>query len=101
LLGAGKSVACDNDPIAIAIARIGFVGSVDAVADASCDLAVANISPDAIISLTRDLFRVLRPGGVLLASGFEVHEVNQVKAVLPGLGEARQKGNWALLVVNS
>jgi len=50
LLGAGKVYACDTDPVAVRIAGDGFVGSVDAVAAGSCDLVVANISPEAIIA---------------------------------------------------
>jgi len=40
----------------------------DAVATASVDVVVANISPEAIVRLAPDLVRVLRKGGVLLAS---------------------------------
>jgi len=98
LLGAGKVYACDTDPVAVEIAGDGFVGSVDAVAAGSCDLVVANISPEAIVELAPDLVRVLRPGGVLLASGFELHEVERMKATLPPAREVRQKGNWALLI---
>jgi ribosomal protein L11 methylase PrmA len=86
--------------VAVEIAGDGFVGSVDAVAAGSCDLVVANISPEAIIGLAPDLVRVLRRGGVLLASGFELHEVEQVKAALPPAREVRQKGSWALLVIS-
>jgi hypothetical protein len=35
----------------------------------------------------------------LLASGFELHEVEQVRAALPSAREVREKGNWALLAV--
>jgi ribosomal protein L11 methyltransferase len=98
LLGAAKVYACDTDPVAVEIAGHGFIGSVDAVAAASCDLVVANISPEAIVELAPDLVRVLRPGGVLLASGFELQEVGQVQAALPPAREVRHKGNWALLV---
>jgi ribosomal protein L11 methyltransferase len=98
LLGAGKVYACDTDPVAIEIARNGFVGSVDAVAAGSVDIVVANISPEAIVQLAPDLLRVLRPGGVLLASGLELAEVEQVKAVLPPAREVRYKGNWALVI---
>jgi ribosomal protein L11 methyltransferase len=99
LLGAGFVYACDTDPVAVQIAGSGFVGSVDAIASASADLVVANISPEAIVSLTPDLLRVLRrPGGVILASGFERHEVELVKAKLPPARELREKGNWALIV---
>jgi ribosomal protein L11 methyltransferase len=100
LLGARLVYACDTDPVAVQIAGNGFVGSVDAIADASADLVVANISPQAIISLAPDLLRVLRrPGGVILASGFERDEVELVKARLPPAHEVREKANWALIVV--
>jgi ribosomal protein L11 methyltransferase len=99
LLGAGPVLACDIDPIAVEIAAEGFVGSVDAVAPGTADLVLANISPEAITQLAPDLLRVRRPGGLLLASGFELHEVDQVRAALGGAKEERRKGNWALLVV--
>jgi ribosomal protein L11 methyltransferase len=86
LLGAGRIVACDIDPVAVEIAGFGFVGSVDAVRSA-------------IAQLSADLVRARKPGGVLLASGFESHEVEQVRAALPTAREVRQKGNWALVVV--
>jgi ribosomal protein L11 methyltransferase len=99
LLGASRVTACDIDPIAVEIAGEGFVGSVDAVASGSADLVLANISPEAITALAPELLRVRRPGGVLLASGFELHEVDQVRAALGGARDVRTKGNWALLVV--
>jgi ribosomal protein L11 methyltransferase len=99
LLGARKVYACDVDPVAVEIAGNGFVGSVDAVASASVDLVVANISPEAIIQLAPDLLRVLSPGGTLLASGFETREVEQVTTAFPALRDIREKGDWALIVV--
>ena len=99
LLGTGEVYPCDIDPEAVAIAGGVFVGSVDAVAPNSMDLVVANISPGAIVQLAPDFLRVLRPGGVILASGFEVHEVEQVQNALPPAREVRQKGDWALIVV--
>jgi ribosomal protein L11 methyltransferase len=98
LLGAGSVMACDTDPVAIEIAGAGFVGSVNAVAGGAMDLVMANISPEAITALAGDLLRVRKAGGVLLASGFEAHEVEQVRAALPGVREVRQKGKWALIV---
>lgn len=98
LLGAGKVVACDTDPIAVRIAGEAFVGSADAIAAASADLVVANISPQAIIALAPEFRRVLRPGGVLLVSGFEGREVDQVSAALPPVLEARHKAEWSLVV---
>ena len=101
LLGAGKVVACDTDPVAVQIAGDAFVGSADAVASGSAGLVVANISPQAIIALAPEFRRVLRPGGVLLASGFEGHEVEQVSAALPPVLEARHKGEWSLVVARA
>ena len=99
LLGAGKVYACDTDPVAVEIAGDAFVGSADAVASQSVDLVVANISPEAILMMKSDLQRVLRSGGTLLASGFELNEVETVKAALPQPSEVQQKGNWALIAL--
>jgi ribosomal protein L11 methyltransferase len=105
MLGAARVIACDTDPEAIAIARrrvpLSFVGSVDAVRPATADLAVANISSEAIIALAPELLRALRPSGLLLVSGFETHEVEMIRAALPRAIEIRRKGNWALAVVHS
>lgn len=114
LLAAGLVFACDIDPLAVEIAAVEiardgfvgdgfvgdcFVGSVDAVASGSVDLLVANINPTAIVQLAPDFLRVLRPGGILLASGFEIEEVAHVQAALPAARDVRKKGSWALLVI--
>jgi ribosomal protein L11 methyltransferase len=99
LLGAERVWACDVDPVAVEIAGTGFVGSVDAVQSGVADVVLANISPEAIVALSKDLVRVLRPGGVLLASGFELPEVEQVRTAFAAVREVREKGNWALAVV--
>lgn len=101
LLGATRVYSCDIDPVAVGIAGEGFTGSVDAVRSGIADITVANISPEAIIQLAPDLLRSLRPGGTLLASGFESHEVDAVQAALPRAREIRRKGNWALVVVDA
>ncbi len=101
LLGAAKTYACDIDAMAIKIAGHGFVGSVDAVAGASADLVVANINPRTIVRLAPDLLRVLKPAGMLLASGFEAQEVAQVQAALPPARAIRRKGDWALIIAAS
>ena len=99
LLDALRVYSCDIDPVAVEVAGEGFVGSVDAVRSGIANLTVANISPEAIIQLAPDLLRSLRPGGVLLASGFETHEVDAVQAALPRAREIRRKGKWALVIV--
>ena len=105
LLGARRVYACDIDANAVEIAGQGegpaplrFVGSVDGVKGGVADVVVANISPEAITKLAADLKRARRAGGVLLASGFEVPEIELVKAALGVVREVRRKGNWAMVV---
>lgn len=98
LLGASRVIACDIDPEAVRVARQGFVGSADAVRSATVDLVVANISPEAIIALAAEFARVLRPGGTLVASGFNGSEVEAVKAALAEVRQVRVKGEWAAVV---
>ena len=105
MLGAAKVFACDVDPVAVVIAhgrvRDVFTGSVDAVRCHFADLTVANISPEAIQHLAPDLLRSLRPGGLLLVSGFETHEVELLKAAFPWWKEVREKGRWALAIARA
>src|SRR4051812_14013929 len=67
LLGAERVFACDIDPVAVEIARMGFVGSADAVRGGVADVVVANITPETIVAIAADLLRVRKPGGVLIA----------------------------------
>lgn len=98
LLGAGPVFACDTDPVAIEIAGEGFIGSADAVRTGAFDLVVANISPEAVIALAPEFERVLRPGGLLLVSGFEAHQAALVQGALPRARDVRIQGAWALVV---
>jgi ribosomal protein L11 methyltransferase len=107
LLGAGRVIACDIDPVAVELARrpLSFVGTAGAIRAASCDLVVANINPETIILLAPELMRVLRAGGIAIAGGFEGGEVAGVEAALRATGAAvrssRAKGNWNALVVSA
>jgi ribosomal protein L11 methyltransferase len=106
LLGAGSVIASDIDPVAVELARqpFSFVGTVDAVRGASVDLAVANISPEAIIALAPQLMRVLRAEGVAIVSGFEAPEVAAVSAALEASGarvrSSPAKGSWNALIAD-
>lgn len=99
MLGAGKTYACDTDPIAAEIAGDAFVGSVDAVRTGAIDLAVANISPEAIVTLAPELLRAVRTNGMLLVSGFAIHEIDAIRKALPPPAEVHTKGEWALIAV--
>ena len=106
LLGAGRVIAADIDPVAVELARqpLSFVGTVDAIQGASVDLAAANISPEAIIALAPQLVRVLRAEGVAIVSGFEAPEVAAVEAALEASGarvrSSPAKGGWSALVAD-
>ena len=99
MLGAGRVVACDIDPDAVAVARRhvpAYLGSLDAAASSSADVLVVNISPAAMIGMKADIIRCLRPGGVALVSGFETNDVTAVMAAYPG-ATLHCKGEWRLL----
>jgi len=95
-LGAGRVIACDNDPEAVIVARENFeragVGvelSGDSVADFPANLAdliVANISPAWISDLAPEWVRVLKPEGVAILSGFEAADIPRVTAALEAAG---------------
>jgi ribosomal protein L11 methyltransferase len=95
-LGAGKVLASDNDPEAVAVARENFeragvsisvsLGSTDAFSDRSADIVVANISPAWISDLAPEWVRVLKPGAMAILSGFEAADVDRVSAALQAAG---------------
>jgi len=91
-LGVSKAFASDTDPQAVAAARENFeragvtvpvfTGSADAVADGVADLITANISPAWVSELANDWYRILKPGGLAILSGFEAQDVAGVAAAL-------------------
>lgn len=95
-LGAGRVLACDNDPEAVEAARENLaragvdvelsLGSAELYPDAFADLVAANISPAWIADLARDWVRILRPGGVAILSGFEAGDVARVSSALEAAG---------------
>ncbi len=75
LLGAQRIFSCDIHQDAIAASRQllstpVFAGSADAIASASTDLVIANISASVLDILASDLCRVTKPAGLLVLSGF-------------------------------
>ncbi len=81
LLGAKEAFGCDIDQLAVEVAKrnAALNGLEDQTAYAAGDLlsvvtgqypvVVANIVADVILTLLKDLYRVLLPGGVFVASG--------------------------------
>ena len=107
LLGAGRVIACDIDPVAVELARqpLSFVGTTDAVRGRSMDLVIANISSEAIVALAPELLRVLRPDGVAIAGGFEAPGVPAVEAAFRSAGAdvraSAAKNHWSVLIVSA
>lgn len=95
LLGAERAFGCDNDPIAVEVARGNlragrlFIGSADAVRERAADIVVANINPQVLRELEPPLMAALRPGGIALLSGFAPHEAP--------VGKLYVKGEWGLV----
>lgn len=106
LLGARRVIACDVDPVAVELAQqsLSFVGTANAICSRSIDLAVANISPEAIVALAPELVRVLRSGGLAIVSGFELPEIAAVQTALEDQGtrirSSHTKGSWSALVAS-
>jgi ribosomal protein L11 methyltransferase len=100
LLGADRIVGCDIDLPSVEIARENcpepmFIGSVRSVRDASIDLIAANINATMLETIGEDLRRVLRPGGILIGSGFRSDEIPRVpfRAI-----ERLERGGWSAIV---
>jgi ribosomal protein L11 methyltransferase len=103
LLGAGRVIACDIDPAAVATAcerclqaRF-FVGSARSVRSGSIDVLVANINAEALIQLAREIIRVLKPGGRAILSGFPARHLERVQAAFQ-VREVLTQEEWAAVV---
>ena len=112
-LGATKVMAFDNDPIAVEVARenaernsAGQIGlmcsSIDAVASASADLILCNVTADVISAIFGDIHRVMRPQAIAIFSGilnFQVPGVLQVASAHEHATlEQASRGEWSALV---
>lgn len=97
-LGAGRVLAVDNDPIAVAVARAnvranhvaGRVrvrrGSGLARVRLRADLIVANLTADLLPAIVRDATRCLAPGGRFVGAGFGTSRVAEVQRALAEAG---------------
>lgn len=97
-LGAAEVLAVDTDPVATRAAtanvaanqlndRVAVIeGSIEQAADAAFDGVVANISATVVIAVARELARVTRPGGWVLASGLLADREIEVALALAAAG---------------
>lgn len=109
--GATQVFARDVDEEAVEVARETMVanrverevdvavGSANELTDAGLDGVVANIASSYFLLEARVLRSVVRPGGLLVASGFLVEEADAVETALELLGarveERLASGEWA------
>ena len=113
LLGARAVVACDNDPVAVEVARENlagnsaraglFCGSVDAIAGGVVSFLVCNVTTDVIFDLLGDFHRVMRPQGIAVFSGILNSQIREVREGADLFGftvlEETTRGEWCALVV--
>jgi ribosomal protein L11 methyltransferase len=103
-LGAGRAVAVDIDPLAIAAARenvrqnrLAFkidlvVGTTSAIsADHVFDIIAANLNRREIAALVSEFHRLLKPGGGLFATGILVEEAQRLRNIFVEMGFSIQK----------
>ena len=108
-LGAIRTVASDIDTLAVKIAREnaavnGVTLTVEeALPSGLYDVVVANILADVIIGMAQELTALLKPGGILIASGIIDTREADVRLALEALRlsflETRRQGEWVALVL--
>lgn len=107
-LGAGPTVATDNDPIALRVAlenaevnRVVLDVRADLPPRATFDLVVANILANTLIDLASQLGAAVAPGGRLVLSGILIDQADEVEAAYrAGLDPKprRTEDNWVCSV---
>jgi ribosomal protein L11 methyltransferase len=113
-LGAAFVAAIDSDPDAIENARENIAANevettVDAHVDdlistttAPADLVLANLTGTLLSQHAKDLVRLVRPGGLLIVSGFNVDERDRVTDALAGsfeITETAEEDDWHAFVL--
>ena len=110
LLGAGHVLAVDIDPDAVKVAAENVAnnhvqdvvtvqqGDLLEKVDAVCDICVANIISDIIISFARPLMEHIVPGGLFLCSGIVKERTEEVRQALLQAGyeilKTVHRGEW-------
>ena len=110
LLGAGRVLAIDIDPDAVKVAQENVLHNhvdrivtvqhgnlLDRVSDV-CDICVANIISDVIISFASPLMAHIRPGGLFICSGIVSSRSDEVAGALTDAGfhiiQKATRGEW-------
>ena len=114
LFGASRVLAIDIDPDAVRVARENVAhngvdhtvsvqqGNLLDRVEETCDLCVANIISDVIISFAAPLSRHIRSGGLFLCSGIVSVRRDEVEAALQAAGyeilKVETRGEWVAFV---
>ncbi len=109
-LGAGRVVATDNDPVALAVAgenaarnraALELTAVAPARVEGSFGLVVANILANVLVDLAPELSSRLGPGGELVLAGILVGQEDEVRGAFARQGLAdlppRRQGEWSML----
>jgi ribosomal protein L11 methyltransferase len=105
-LGAAIAIGLDIDLGALSAARENFAlnkftpnlvaGSTDCLMPEAADVIVANINASVLLSLADDLLGAIKPGGVLVLTGFPEEESRVVEAMFPPGSIATREG-WTCI----
>ena len=114
LLGAGSVLAVDIDPDAVRVAAENVKhnhldhiievrqGNLLDHVDLVCDICVANIISDVIISFAAPLMAHIRPGGLFLCSGIVRERTDEVRDALEAAGyeilKEEHRGEWTAFI---
>jgi ribosomal protein L11 methyltransferase len=113
-LEAKSIAACDNDPVALEVARenlerngvrgVGLMcGSIDAVAPQTVGFLLCNLTADAILELLSEIHRAMRPQGIVVFSGILHSQSTDVRRSAQTLGftmlQEKTRGEWCALVM--
>jgi ribosomal protein L11 methyltransferase len=114
MLGARAVFACDNDPVAVEVAReniernatepIGLIcGSIDAVVTGAVGFIACNLTADVIAEIFPEICRVMRPHGIAALSGILTVQSAGIRLRAATLGlavlEETTRGDWCALVL--
>ena len=110
LLGAGHVLAVDIDPDAVRVASENVVhnhvdpvvtvqeGDLLKATDETCEICVANIISDIIISFAAPLKAHIEPGGLFICSGIVRERTEEVRSALLSAGyeilKTEHRGEW-------
>ncbi|MZQ76340.1 MAG: 50S ribosomal protein L11 methyltransferase [Peptoclostridium sp.] len=113
-LGAHRVIGGDFDEVAVKVANenvalngVGAtvdirLGNLLEVVEGSADIVVANIIADVIIMLSKDVPKIIKPGGIFISSGIIHEKLDSVQDALVSNGfeiiKVEKMGEWAAVV---